>query len=449
MLFRSVSCKNYQRGGWSPGSKHQKHMTLNPTLYLYRFPGPHGPGPYTMKYWWTLGCFPTGMEVPFRLHEFLSTYQQEHVPVEVEEWLRCYIKDPLSDLVNASNDFFKAVEVYPEVESARGYKTLQPSIAPLLVPMKKFEEQLGVKISPVGLRSVLSNPVLKDRFLDDLFDYKSYVEKGGSTPHRRLARSRFEGSLSVLGECEKCLPEQHQVEISESLGTFIGATVSPAETTADDERSLILLLTTISEGCINAGNYSDAASVLADALMFCHDPDSQATTHANISFASLLNADFKGAEYNGREAALLQPQVKPTSTACARGYVGWAAAAAYQDDFEKAEAIVKDGLTLYVGNEHLEKLANKLQALREEQPSVYKQVPRSLRESRSHLPSQQSRGLLSGSGKGFSNEFDWVEFKNKLYPSKMDPRNNEMGSVFRRVGDLGSFISTSRSMERL
>ncbi|KEG07465.1 hypothetical protein DQ04_09721030 [Trypanosoma grayi] len=404
-----------------------------------------------MKYWWTLGTFPTGMETPFRLQEFLATYQKEHVPIEVEEWLQCFVKDPVEELTNASKELLDAVEACPEIELTRGYKALQPSIVPLRKAMGKFEKQLGVSMSPVGVRAVVSSSLLKERFLDDLYEYKEILEREGSTPHRRLARKSFENILPDGGEGELYVTDRKTDEVGKELGDFVGAVASPPSTTAADERKLIHLLTTVSEGCVSSGHYNDATSMLSNALMFCHDSDAQAVTHANLAISCLLNGEFKQAEYNGREAALLQPKAKPVSKAGARGYAVWATAVAYQDDLDEAESIVRNALCIHEGNEQLSQLAGQLRELRSAQSSVSSsdEVPSLLRGSRSQLPSQRSRALANGSGKTFDNEFDWIVFKNKLYPSKMNPTTNEMGSVFRRVGDLGSFISTSRSMERL
>ncbi|KAG8342422.1 hypothetical protein ERJ75_000139400 [Trypanosoma vivax] len=426
-------------------------MTLNPTLYLYRFPGPHGPGPYTMKYWWTLGCFPTGREVPFRLQEFLTTYQQEHVPVEVEEWLAFYVKDPYGELLRASRELLDALVAYPEIEKTRGYRTLMPTVVPVLQPLKKFQQQLGIKMSPAGIRFVLSDHVLRERFVDDLMEYQSAIQRGGSTPHRRSAKRAIEDSSQPVGDSYMKISDGYNVEIGQRLEDIVNCVALPSETTADDEKKIIQLITTVSEGCIKAKLYSDASEMLGGALVFCHDTDSRAVTHANLAFASLLNGDFKSAEYNGREAALLQPQIEFARNAAVRGYMGWATAVALQDDFEKASFIVKDALSMFKGHKDLEILSGKIQQLRDIQTSFSEngEVPYLLRGSKSSLPSQQARALVSGSGRGFDNEFDWVTFKNKLYPCKMNPQNNEMGSVFRRVGDLGSFISTSRPVERL
>ncbi|KAH9600563.1 hypothetical protein LSM04_000268 [Trypanosoma melophagium] len=451
MFLRNRGLHSYQRGGWGPGSKHQKHMSMNPTLYLYRFPGPHGPGPYTMKYWWTLGCFPTGREVPFRLQEFLATYKQAHVPVEVEEWLHCFVKNPVSELINASTELFDALEASPEIEFTRGYTAIKPSVIPLLKPMKKFEKQLGVKISPVGVRAVISTPSLRERFLDDLYEYRELIQAGGSTPHRRLARKSFDDPLPISDEEKLHISRGGADSIGKELGNFVGDIVSPPECTAVDEKKLIQLFTTVSEGCISCGHYDEATSMLAGALMFCHDEDAQAVAHANLAVGFLLNGEFKEAEFNGREAALLQPKPKLKSSGGARGYAAWAAAVAYQDDFEKAESIVQDALRIHENDETLKQLSAQFLELRATQRllSSNGEVPYSLRGSKTHMPSQRSRALATGNGKGFDNEFDWIVFNNKLYPSKMNPKTNEMGSVFRRVGNLGLFISTSMSMERL
>ncbi|EPY22997.1 hypothetical protein STCU_02565 [Strigomonas culicis] len=444
MFKRSCTWSSYQRGGWSPGSKHQKHMSMNPTLFLYRFPGPRGPGPYTMKYWWTLGCFPSGIQVPFRLHEFLATYQQEHVPIEVEEWLHCFVKDPVQSLEEAVDDLFLEMENMPALEEAKGYSMNEHSVKKLLKPLKKFEEQLGIHVPASGVRSALGSAKLREKVLDDLYDYKEAIKANGSTPHRRYAKENME--LLDLQSSDKPLLEDNsnKGQISETLGKTVGAIMSPPLDTAKDERKLIQLLTSFAEGCVRKENHADAFSLLSSSLAFAHDDETRSIVHANVAASAILDGQFKEGEYHGRESALLATAAQKT-TSGSRGYALWATAVAYQDDFERAERIIDDALEIYTGDQQLLQAKEQIKTAM----TANKHMSPSLRGSRMPLKSQQARGLYQGSGRLFDNEFDWAVFKNKLYPSKMDPRTNEMGSVFRRVGDLGGHISTSRSTEIL
>lgn len=444
-MFRRQSVRlSYQRGSWAPGSKHQKHMSMNPTMYLYRFPGPRGPGPYVMKYWWTLGCFPTGIERPFRLDEFLATYKQQHVPEEVEDWLNCFLKNPLEELKSATTQLLCELEEVPATEKTRGYRAIESSVSSITAPLAKFEKQLGVRIPPVAVRAALGAPALRERLKDDLYEYSESLKEFGSTPHRRLARTAFEEPLSIEPSTREGIDVSvHSGDVPAVLGEAVGSYVSPDSRTAPDEKNLLRLLTTLSEGCVLKKDYESAFSLLSASLTFSHDDETDSVVHANASAAALLNGQFKEAEFHGRQAALLEPQLEASKKAGGRGYALWATATAFQDDFERATRIIEKGMELYPANVDLCTLHEKLSSMQAES------VPSSLKGRLIRSKAQQSRGLLHGSGRSFDNEFDWVVFKNKLYPSKMNPTTNEMGSVFRRVGDLGGHISTSRSAEKL
>ncbi|KPI83295.1 hypothetical protein ABL78_7676 [Leptomonas seymouri] len=444
MLRKHYVALSYQRGSWAPGSKHQKHMSMNPTMYLYRFPGPKGPGPYVMKYWWTLGCFPTGIERPFRLDEFLSTYQQQHVPAEVEDWLNCFLKNPLEELKGATSELLYQLEAVSSREKTRGYHYIESSVASFAAPLAKFEKQLNVRIPPLAVRASMGSSMLRERLKDDLYEYNESLSECGSTPHRRLARTAFNEPLAIgPGEEQNKNMEGRDGEVSAPLGQAVGSYISPDTHTAPDERKLLRLLTTLSEGCVLKEDYESAFSILATSLNFSHDDSTDSLVHANVSAAALLNGQFKEAEFHGRQAALLEPQLETSRKTGGRGYALWATATAFQDDFKRAARIAEKGIELFPGNIALQMLHEKLAKLQNEDalPSLKGLVIRS--------KAQQSRGLLHGSGLAFDNEFDWIVFKNKLYPSKMNPSTNEMGSVFRRVGDLGGHISTSRATEIL
>lgn len=448
MLRRTVSVLSYQRGGWGPGTKHQKHMMMNPTTYMYRFPGPHGPGPYTMKYWWTLGVFPTGLDTPFRLNEFLSSYKQQHVPIEVEEWLSCFLHDPVTSLQDASVTLCELLEGCAVRENTRGFTASEQMIKPLLEPLKKFEEQLGIRVPPIAVRSAMGKSGLRERLMNDLYDYNESIQSNGSTPHRRLACLTFEEDAPLLEASHHTfdnLTPSSESSISPELAAAVGSFSSVPSTTADDEIKLVRLMTTLAEGCAEKGHYDDSYSLLSSSLFFAHDENSQSAVHSNASIAALLDGNFDDAAYHSREAALLIPEPRRAPKAAARGYQLWATATAYQDDFDRAESIINDALALLP--DEMELAATK-QKITELKAGRLTKADPTLR--RSHmLKSQQKRGILHGSGTGFDNEFDWIVFKNKLYPPKMNPSNNEMGSVFRRVGDLGGMVSTSRTTELL
>ncbi|AYU78846.1 mitoribosomal protein mL71 [Leishmania donovani] len=445
MLRRQCVALSYQRGSWAPGSKHQKHMSLNPTMYLYRFAGPHGPGPYVMKYWWTLGCFPTGIERPFRLPEFLASYQQQHVPIEVEEWLQCFVKNPYEELKDATSSLLKCLEEVPIRENTRGYRSIESGVSSFAVPLAQFERQLNVRVPSLAVRAALGSPALRERLKDDLFEYNESLSACGSTPHRRLARLAFDERLTLPGAINNSDDSENlRGRISLPMSETIGSYASPNPNTSDDEKKLIRLLTTFSEGCALKEDYESAFSLLSSSLSFSHDDDIDAVVHSNASAAAILGGLYKDAEFHGRQAALLEPQAVPSRKSGGRGYVLWATATAYQEDFDRASRIVEKGLEVFPDNTDLKSIQEKLAGA---VPAASSASPLSTRMVRSK--GQQARALLHGSGRSFDNEFDWVVFKNKLYPSKMNPSSNEMGSVFRRVGDFGGHISTSRSLEPL
>lgn len=422
---------------------------LNPTTYMYRFPGPHGPGPYTMKYWWTLGSFPTGLEVPFRLNEFLATYKEQHVPVEVEEWLSCFLHDPVEALQSATDTLCNLLLEFPTRETTRGYTAPEGTIKELLEPLKTFEEQLGIRVPPVAVRAAVGHKALREKLIDDLFDYRESIQERGSTPHRRLSRSALldEPQLEVSGECssEANGGSDGSATVSPELGAMVGLFSSAPQHTADDEIKLIHLMTTLAEGCALKERYDDSYSLLSSSLFFAHDEKSQSAVHSNASIAALLDGHFDDAAYHGREAALLISEPRKSPRAAARGYRLWATAAAFQDDYARAESILDDAMSLLPDETELTTSRAKISELRARRVN---QVQSPLRQTHL-LKSHRMRALLNGSGKSFDNEFDWILFKNKLYPAKMNPATNEMGSVFRRVGDLGGPVSTSRATELL
>lgn len=451
MLHKSVLLWSYQRGGWKPGTKHQKHMSLNPTHYLYRFPGPRGPGPYTMKYWWTLGCFPTGLTVPFRLDEFLSSYQQSHVPIEVEEWLHYMVRQPLDELQSAVSVLCCCIDDYPTVEEGRerGYEVPHVSVHSIAAPLQSFQRSLGVVLSPSSVRKTLCFNDLRERVVEDLEEYKDLIAMHGSTPHRRAAR-QFLSSETEVEELDR-LPPQGPPMLNAEIASSIGGYASPPTgKTMPDELKLIRLLTTFAEGSARGGALEDALDTLYSTLPHAHDANTKAVVHANISSAALLSGEFKEAEFHAKESVLncdSSPQMKMARSK--HSYQLWASALVYQEEYTQATSVLEEAIALLKNDAELREWHGQVVGAGKRVNEVGVGPRLTEMRRRNAFPAVQSKKLANGEGKAFDNEFSWVVFRQKLYPSKMNPSSNEMGSVFRRVGDMGGHISTSRSMEIL
>ena len=66
-----------------------KSQSLTPVVYEYRKPHLRGkPGYYSLKSFYTTGCYPSGLEVPYRLNDFHKSYLSSYLPEELEEWLQ-------------------------------------------------------------------------------------------------------------------------------------------------------------------------------------------------------------------------------------------------------------------------------------------------------------------------------------------------------------------------
>lgn len=421
-------------------------MSVNPTHFLYRFPGPKGPGPYTMKYWWTLGCFPTGLSVPFRLQEFLSTYQQQHVPAEVEEWLNFVIIDPVQSLRKEVNNLYCAIESYTEPDGSSQLDISAVSKHSFAPPLKKMESTLGVFISPVALTKTLKYSDLREKVLECLEEYQELLEVDGSTPHRRFARyyldSPFDQTSIVSSDSSELVNfPQAFPEVAFGIGSF----VDPPADTAPDEKKIIQLLLNIAEGSSRAGLFFDARETLYSALPFSHDATSASLLYSNIASSALALGEFREAEHYAQESLLAVPLADKRRKK--KIYKVWCSAVASQGEFMRCETVIDEALQIFSDDNELELWKEQIHAQVNSKQTIFSGLAEA--RSRSKLAPVQARQLPLSTGKTFDNEFAWTAFKNKLYPSKMNPSSNEMGSVFRRVGDLGLHTSTSRSTEFL
>jgi hypothetical protein len=188
MLRQSVRRLAYVNKGFAVGSKGQKHQAFLAPTFLYRFPGKQGPGPVLMKYMHTLGCFPTGLETPIRIADFERTYLQEHIPLEVEEWLGCFLQSPILSIQQNVDAALQAIDLI-----ARPAQTLHRRAIPIdgllnaVKPVQQALAEVGFEVPAAAVRFALQRPTLRKQLALSLTDWSIEVGQTGSTPHRRMA----------------------------------------------------------------------------------------------------------------------------------------------------------------------------------------------------------------------------------------------------------------------
>ena len=319
------------------------------------------------KYFTTLGTYPTGREVPFRLDEFLENYKKQHIPEEVEEWLGCFVKDPVEAMVPSFQAFNKLLEATP-ASRARGFRKANVVNVPQLTAhLNSALERVGVEVPSIVVRSVVENPKLKEHVLDTVFDLQGELRQHGSTAHRRWLKQEMleeaERAQAQLGSGG--LPgddfgrhitaggdvatESTPVNaLSSEVGGVQSAVrnlVDVPEETADDERLFVKLFTLFAEGAAGMDKPVEAQNMIAHASMFAHDNESRAAIHCNMSAAVCAQGAFKEAEMHAKEAVL--------RVQSPRAYANWAVATALQDRHDEALDICAKGLELFPGSETL------------------------------------------------------------------------------------------------
>lgn len=490
-MQRTTVHLSWVRGGTHPGAKHQKHVSLVPTQYLYRFPqNPSLPGPNVMKYYWTLGCFPTGLQSPFRLWEFLAEYRSGHIPEEVEEFLRRHIQDPVESVDEAVRALMAGMGQLPNAVAGAAYTAQLPMVSAALPQLKAVEKELGIEVPAVCLRGVAGDRHLKARALDDLYDYSSSLREGGSTPHRRAMRSLMEkASIQSGGAAEELfLPDlayyqqlpagpssEHAAAATLSAGGAEGEKESGASsastsasspssdasppalrpshgtiaaalnveknTTAPDERALIRLLTTFGEGAMRAKRYDAAATVLESALLFANDDDTRSTVHNNLATACNRSGEFKTAEHNAREAVLLNHSKK--------AFANLGVALAYQHREDEALSVLSDAAAIYAGDAEIAETQKQVLAFAAGRPT-----PKSLSaatvggaSTRYYSNTSRQRAIANGVGNNFGNQFDEVAFNEKKINATLNP--SEFTQWFARAHISGlNYRTSTASFER-
>lgn len=477
-MQRSRINLNWLRGGQKPGAAHQKHVSMLPMIYLYRFPHvPHNPGPVVMKYYWTLGCVPTGLASPFRLQEFLNEYQAAHVPEEVEQWLRAFVQDPVDSLQSNLHHFMIAVDQLPNAIRGAKYQTQLPMITSALPQLEALQKDLGVEVPAICLRGVAGSRTLRGRLLDDLYDYGQCLQEEGSTPHRRAMRALMEDNanqqqVSGIPAADLFFPNVGQSQITssnsvegrptqtdsspqtlatpetalqQSLSVVDGAIASAfavdPRVTANDERAIIRLLTTFGEGAMRAQKYDAAATVLQSALTFAFDDECKSTAHGNLSTALNRAGQFKAAEQNAKEAVLL--------TRSKKGFCNLGVALAYQHRENEALSVMNDALQIYQDDEALKQTQAQILSFASQRPIAPTLPAATVGAASSRYYSNTSRVNVMGNGVAnfFGNQFDSVAFHGKKINAKLDPTN--FGQTFGRAHVTGlAYRTSTKTFER-
>lgn len=450
---------SYVRGGFGIGSRHQKHQAYAPVPYLYRFPGKRGPGPVLMKYFHTLGTFPTGLEVPFRLGEFHQNYIREHVPQDLEDWLRCVVYDPAETINSNMSVFMERLTnaPLPKTKTVFGRSQLLDA-KNIHAPLQKAFEEFGIEIPVIAVRAVASHPKLKEEMLDVCFAYHETVSQIGSTPHRRWAamlgeqqqqeqqyqqleqqqsqQNRLEGnerdilSLSLSSSSSSTnLTESQTKAVAQTLSSVLSFPQNEKtgeSAAAPDEILAAKMLTTLAEGCHRGtqGKSTDAAvRLLESALKFAQEDERvSGITHANLASAYAANGNFEKSQLHAREA-VLRERSNP------RAHAAWAVTTALQDDFDTALQIAADALQEQPNSEVL------MQVHEEIARAACGRIttPESGRARRYQLQSQVNSALRTGAGRCFDNGFDWAtDVRGNRTQTKMDPTYAGLGTEVKR-----------------
>lgn len=466
MRRTSARCAYVTSWGFNKG---QKHQMLAPHVFMYRVADAKKPGPVLMKYWWTLGCFPTGLGHPFRLDEFIDNYIREHVPIEVEEWLNATLRAPVDSIATNATAAVRAIEAMPAAR--RSLLAQRPVLGVKAVhePLQRAMLEFGVDVPPVAVRMTLERPVLRTRLANALHDLSTQVVEGGSTAHRRWTRELLNADADASADVpskmrlpaadeaaalaqrssaaptashDSAAPEDaeqggpthafvaHAVMppgLSARSAGAIGVAVSPDDITAEDERLAMETLTTLAAGA-QRGRRSDVASkLLKGALRLAHDDETEAIGRTNYAAALIGEGRFTEAAAEAQEAVLLLRSP--------RAYATWATATAYADDYEKAGQIIDDALAVYPDDATLGCTADGIARVMCGRVTAVEAG----QNRRAKTPLQFAAGTDKGVGVAFGHDFDPIRLDDKgnLTTRKLDARQGGLGSESRRVGALG------------
>lgn len=393
------------------GSKGQKHMYFAPVKFLYRYPGNYkNPGPVLMKYWWTLGMFPTGLTAPFRFQEFVDNYKALHMPDDVERWLESFLVQPATALAPNAREFAKRLEALPVATPTLHKRANVVGVPRAAEPLQLAMRELGLEVPTVAVRAVAERPALRRRLVTSVAEYGDTVAESGSTPHRRWAARELaekeEGTQALLDATaeQPTLLSQHDAHPDSDTSPDKGITEAAASAvhaanelpTQPDEALLVETLTTLAVGCDRMQRHAAAEALLQAALGFAHDDELAAEVHSNLASACNKNGHFGEAVAHGQAAAL--------RARSAKGFANWAVATAYLDDVDGAAEICQRGLAEHPESAVLKSVET---TLARHMTGRVATAP-AARGKRYHAPAQTQRGLLEAQGEHFMNETDIV-----------------------------------------
>jgi Tfp pilus assembly protein PilF len=448
--------------GFSVGSKHQKFSALAPANFLYRLPNSKGAGPVLMKYFHTLGTFPTGLEIPIRIGEFEQTYLREHVPLEVEEWLACFIRRPVDSISINVAAAIAAMEACAKPVPALHRRALpMQGVLEAVSPVQLAFAEVGIDVPAVAVRFAVQRPQLRKQLIGCLGEWASVVREQGSTPHRRLAarQAMMGGAMELEDDMEPgqrsladeasssspALPASSTSSDAAELLTFqqdpttakglslLRAAVSPNQGSAPDERLVLEAVTVMAEAAQREARHDLAERLLRDGLRLAHDEETEGFARANYSCALTGCGRYGEAEAEAREAVLLsrRPQA----------YASWSVAVAYQDDMDRAAEILEEGLQAHPGDATLEAASANLSRAMTGKLAT----PEHARGLRSHGVQAERSALPLAIGKYYHNPTDAQRIGGRLVHSTLDPTSAGLGQQVRRTGSHGGVTTNLES----
>ena len=229
------------------GNRHgggARHMSLAPVVYEWRKPHfPGKPGYYTLKSFHTLGCFPSGLEAPYRLNDFHKYYLNAYLPEEMEDWLDEVRPLPIEQATASLKQLREELQSFTLVTPTRWQpKPMLASLSRITEPMedvlnvfmtenihrpeprmyefvaKPQEKHRRIKIPNSITRHILNNNYNELTDVVGLLD--ETWELIGSTPHRRsLLQESQTAGVPSLETTESTKQDQTVHELTQSATT--------------------------------------------------------------------------------------------------------------------------------------------------------------------------------------------------------------------------------------
>ena len=373
---------------WNQGERHkgQKHQSLWVPTYEYRKPHiAHKPGYAVRKAFWTLGNYPSGLDMPFRWDEFKKEYLVRHVPEELVEWLEAMDPHPAEKTLGASEDLVKALgEIM--VPQARSWNTdpLIPNISRITEPLSMLLSQFGSEVKvPARVGRTLMN-----RHRDELESvaeaYAKTVRAIGSTPHKRWGMELPLSSHRPL----LAMPSALEIEASTTLTDaekreLVGFAELCPDTTYEDEILLIQIHNLVARASVATGENDTAIEFLQRSLPLARDDVRVAKIHNDLATCHVLQGQFSSATVHAQRSVVLCDDP--------RGYVLWSLARGYEDALDDALVIAARGTEAHPTDPKVRSNLRRLQ----EAAVGHVETPERLRKVRWHTRRQREKATAN------------------------------------------------------